>query len=125
MIIRWKIAIQEYDFMIEHIPGKDNIVADGFSRLVSNSLATLVQVDIEEQKYYLYPLTSDTCQTPEHIRLLLSRTHNSKVGHGGLERTMSKVRTICAAENRTEPINLRSHVQNFIKKCPRCQKMSF
>ena len=29
---RWKLAIQEYDFDIEHIPGKDNIVADGLSR---------------------------------------------------------------------------------------------
>jgi len=29
---RWKLAVQEYDFDIEHIPGKDNIVADGLSR---------------------------------------------------------------------------------------------
>ena len=32
-VTRWKLAIQEYDFQIEHIPGKDNIVADKFSRL--------------------------------------------------------------------------------------------
>jgi transposase InsO family protein len=31
-VMRWKLAIQEYDFDIIHIPGKDNIVADGFSR---------------------------------------------------------------------------------------------
>ena len=34
MVIRWKIAVQEYDFDIEHIPGVDNIVADGLSRLI-------------------------------------------------------------------------------------------
>lgn len=28
---RWKLAIQEYDFDIEHIPGRDNGVADAFS----------------------------------------------------------------------------------------------
>ena len=30
--MRWKIAILEYMFHIEHIPGVKNIVADGFSR---------------------------------------------------------------------------------------------
>lgn len=30
---RWKLALQEYNFDIEHIPGKENIIADAFSRL--------------------------------------------------------------------------------------------
>jgi hypothetical protein len=34
MVIRWKIAVQDYDFDIEHIPGVNNIVADGLSRLI-------------------------------------------------------------------------------------------
>ena len=34
-VMRWKLAIQEYDFDIIHIPGKDNIVADGLSRFCS------------------------------------------------------------------------------------------
>ena len=29
---RWKFIVQEYDFDVEHIAGKDNIVADGLSR---------------------------------------------------------------------------------------------
>jgi hypothetical protein len=29
---RWKLAMQEFDFQIIHIPGKENIVADGLSR---------------------------------------------------------------------------------------------
>jgi transposase InsO family protein len=32
-VIRWKLAIQEFDFEIEHIEGKDNTVADFFSRV--------------------------------------------------------------------------------------------
>ena len=35
---RWKNAIQQYNFVCEHIPGPDNIVADHYSRL--NSLNT-------------------------------------------------------------------------------------
>jgi len=40
MVIRWKIAVQEYDFDIEHIPGVDNIVADGLSRLIPGEATT-------------------------------------------------------------------------------------
>ena len=31
-VVRWKLEIQEYDFDIEHIAGKNNPVADGLSR---------------------------------------------------------------------------------------------
>ncbi len=31
---RWKLAIQGFDFKVEHIRGVDNIEADAFSRLV-------------------------------------------------------------------------------------------
>jgi hypothetical protein len=36
MVIRWKIAVQDYDFDIEHIPGVNNIVADGLPRLIED-----------------------------------------------------------------------------------------
>ena len=32
---RWKLACQDFDFKVQHIPGVDNIAADSFSRLVS------------------------------------------------------------------------------------------
>ncbi len=32
-VIRWMMAVQDYDFDIAYIPGEDNIVADAFSRL--------------------------------------------------------------------------------------------
>jgi hypothetical protein len=32
-VMRWRMAIQDYDFDIAYIPGEDNIVADAFSRL--------------------------------------------------------------------------------------------
>jgi hypothetical protein len=42
MVIRWKIAVQEYDFDIEHIPGVDNIVADGLSRLIPDETSYFI-----------------------------------------------------------------------------------
>ena len=36
-VLRWKLAIQEYDIDVFHIPGPDNISADAFSRLMDPS----------------------------------------------------------------------------------------
>ena len=33
-VLQWKIDIQHYDAVIEHIPGEENILADVLSRLV-------------------------------------------------------------------------------------------
>jgi hypothetical protein len=36
MVIRWFMALQELDFLLEHIAGVKNIVADVLSRLCAN-----------------------------------------------------------------------------------------
>ena len=33
-IMRWALALQEYDYMVESIPGKDNVVADYLNRII-------------------------------------------------------------------------------------------
>ncbi len=35
-VLRWQLAIQEYDFTRNHIAGEQNIVADGLSRLTED-----------------------------------------------------------------------------------------
>ena len=58
---RWKLAIQSYDFWIEHIPGHENIVADGLSRfcerLTDSDSATLSFIsliaDLEEEDKFM------------------------------------------------------------------------
>jgi len=47
---RWKIAIQHYDFDVQHVKGKYNVEADALSRLVpiptkDNEINTLIQTD--------------------------------------------------------------------------------
>ena len=32
-VLRWLTTFQEFEFGVEHVPGKDNFVADAFSRL--------------------------------------------------------------------------------------------
>ena len=52
-IRRWKIAIQHYDFKVQHIKGIDNVEADALSRLVplehDAEMHVLVQNDTIEK----------------------------------------------------------------------------
>ena len=38
MVVRWKLALMQYDFDIEHIAGVKNVVADLLSRLVESHM---------------------------------------------------------------------------------------
>ena len=57
---RWKIAIQHYDFDVQHVEGKYNVEADALSRLVPISIKdteihTLIQTDTIKKTSTLDP----------------------------------------------------------------------
>jgi hypothetical protein len=107
-VIRWKVAIQEYDFEIEHIPGHTNVVADSFSRICSSNDTEVLNAVI------------DDFRIPREHYKQIGQVHNSTVGHHGIERTMTKL-----LEIHTPWPYMREHVRKFIKTCPCCQKMSY
>ncbi|MDO8094970.1 MAG: RNase H-like domain-containing protein [Candidatus Brocadiales bacterium] len=59
-VVRWFTAMQSFNFMVEHIPGRNNRVADLLSRI--------------------HVLTSDAVH-------LLEQVHGGRAGHFGVERT--------------------------------------
>ena len=44
MVYRWLVDTQEYDYTFEHILGKNNPVADSFSRLVENNMPVIASL---------------------------------------------------------------------------------
>lgn len=60
-VARWRLFLQEFDFVVEHVPGKSNVIADGLSRC-------LVILDDAKQK--------------------IEKVHNAVMGHGGVSKTM-------------------------------------
>ena len=45
--MRWKVAVQDYDFSIAYLEGSKNVIADGFSRFCPKNSET----EEEEPQY--------------------------------------------------------------------------
>jgi len=103
---RWKMAIMEFDCEVEHIPGKDNVVADGFSRVLPMTV---------EELHARYDLAIPVLHYDN-----IAKVHNSVAGHHGVQRTIDKLDKM-----KVSWLYRREHVQKFIKECPFCQKMSY
>ena len=104
-VMRWKLAVQIFNFDISHIAGKDNIVADHLSRLIETGpknelLLALADLPIPNLRYEA-----------------LKAVHNGEVGHNGVERTLA---LLDAKGLRWR--GRRVHTRKFIKECPCCQK---
>ena len=84
MVVRWKLALMQYDFDIEHISGVKNIVADNLSRLVKipmENIKNFNQQLIMTAGFHGFIIPDDA-----HDKII--KVHNSLVGHSGLERCL-------------------------------------
>jgi transposase InsO family protein len=122
---RWFACYQMFDHTMEHWPGSRNIVADGWSRLVSldalkpddrlcvfDDEPCLDDVDVQAEVVI-------QAKVPKKLWKAIESCHNGLVGHHGIERTLGKLQ----ASNHKWPL-MRQHIGKFIKECPCCQKMS-
>ena len=117
MIVRWLMALSEFSFTVEFIPGKDNGIADSMSRLCRNNM-----VDFPSEYTPIAVLSANIITkfklSTDHYKIIGS-VHNSVVGHYGLERTLVRLQRI-----KQKWQFQRQHVRWFIDHCPCCQKMS-
>jgi hypothetical protein len=118
MVYRWLVDTQVYDYTLEDILGKDNPIADGFSRLLANNMPANI-----------IAILSPPAKIPEHLQFLSGKVHNSVSRHHGFERTLRMLTTPSSADSTVILVNpktpsLRVHVKQYIAMCPCCQKMS-
>jgi hypothetical protein len=113
-IVRWRVYLQSFQFLIRHIPGKDNCLADHLSRSFP-----------EEQNFSLINAVSDTSiqnsgtpQSPEpNFSSLLEKVHNGRIGHFGSKATYNLLNKHFPGHGLSLAI-----VQDFVNQCPICQK---
>lgn len=141
-VMRWKMQLQEYNFLLEHIDGVSNVVADVFSRTPTSPLddaddglpdATMGSAaqylsriwnspledeesegDVEEQQYVAAHSFVDMTDDQYHA---ITKCHNVEVGHHGVERTVEMLRTLGFDWK-----YMRNHVKKYLRECDTCQK---
>ena len=117
MIVRWYMALSEFSFSLEFIPGVDNDIADSLSRLCRNNM-----IDSPEEyspEYILSALHIESYKPSPFQYSKIGMLHNTVVGHYGLERTLK-----CFKDLNDTWEYQRQHVRYFIDHCPCCQKMN-
>jgi cleavage and polyadenylation specificity factor subunit 1 len=141
-LVRWRVLLSEYQYTVEHISGKENVVADGLTRVHRSQLQyikpnkrhlyhddtiprvfRLVGEDMEgsEEGY-----VEDSDEDNEHLealgpierRNIFSRFHNSMVGHFGIDRTL---KALAKAGHGWR--GMRADVTGWINECGICQKI--
>ena len=131
-VLRWKLAIQEYDIDVFHIPGPDNIAADAFSRLMDPSETAIALPltrsqarDTQDQSVEASALAEsqpmdDSNNKPrlnDEYYSHIERFHNSWSGHRGVDATVAMLK-----EEGVSWRGMVKHVRQFIHQCPICQK---
>ena len=134
---RWKLSIQHFDFTLEHVPGKDNVVADGLSRfcllpsekdthIVSGSTYSALDLKPNEKStHFLSVIQAEELLELPYFRLsqekwnAIAAVHNSTIGHHGVERSLAKLHDAKSVWK-----GQRRDVRKFILQCPFCQKMN-
>ena len=118
-VLRWKLYLQDKDFDLFHVPGKEEhqFVPDALSRLCTNHVPPPPTL-ADRRIVALRPVMV----LPPDIHARLSKVHNSKVGHWGLDICKRRLRE-AHQRQRGRDITDRM-ISEFIRQCPACQVMS-
>lgn len=110
IVVRWRALLQSYSFLIKHIPGKDNKVADWMSRM-----GVREEEDALRGLHALYSIAEDK---PLTIETILQQVHGGRSLHYGAAETWRRAKEF--HPNAHIPIQV---VRDWVRECPMCQKL--
>lgn len=108
-IIRWHIYLQSFNFLIRHIPGKYNIVADMLSRQWSSPVKEFDEV--------LCHLCSLREEEGLDFSSVMRQVHGRRAGHLGVKRTWHLLNKLYPGHGYSV-----SMIADYIAECAVCQK---
>ena len=117
---RWQADLQEYDYEIRHIPGKENIPPDALSRppgVDQGKDDNQQQIVIPPEKYKVATITREQPMTTEMKRAIMLLVHNHPVaGHPGRDETIRKARTMTTWDG------MNNWITEYVQGCATCQQ---
>lgn len=114
---RWMETLSEYDYVLQHVPGHLNTVADLLSRRPDlKEGVNTVNDDITVLPDHLFVKKVSLSNDLNERRRAVRELHDSPVaGHPGMANTWALV------NQRYEGHKLREFVEQYVKGCPTCQ----
>ncbi len=114
---RWTEFLQDYDFELEHFPGKSNTIADLLSRRYDLDKRVNINEDITVLPENLFVRKLYLDEDPETHHKILQEVHDTPVGgHPGISNTWDLIN--CQYEGP----HLRQFVEQYVKGCTKCQE---
>jgi len=139
ILVRWRIYLQGFDFVLRHIPGKENKIADYLSRMhpmsvpdaptplpslssdspsETDSLGTLFLLDAVTPTPAA-PTAHTPIQDPHEMTIsqALASVHGGRAAHYGVNHTWREAKIL----HPTLPITI-AMASEYVRNCPVCQK---
>jgi hypothetical protein len=98
-LVRWRLRLLEFDFIVQHLPGVENVVADCLSRSFAINAKNQDLSDSE-------------------VSAVIQSFHNDVVGHLGISKTVEVMKSAGYSFK-----HMREIVGNYINQCIICQKI--
>jgi hypothetical protein len=135
-IVRWRVYLQSFSFVLRHIPGHKNSVADYLSRMYDEDVSAATTLAVIEEDRGVWsttqtnldsntkgisiqvvpsPLDNEIYSDPSDV---LKRVQGGRMGHFGDRQTWIALNTYFPAGHKI-PYRI---VQEFVATCPVCQK---
>lgn len=110
IVVRWRALLQSYSFLIRHIPGKENTVADWMSRMgVREEGAVSHTANVLHTVTDVHTLTLDD---------MLRQVHGGRALHYGAAETWRRAKELFPEAH--VPVQA---VRDWVRECPLCQKL--
>ena len=109
-IIRWRIYMQSFVFLIRHIPRTQNILADYASKFNNDITADIISI-------YEINNMSDNSNEKISVENILQQVHGGRMGHHGRRKTWLLLNNYFPGHKIPY-----STVDEFVGSCPICQK---
>ena len=117
---RWQADLQEYDYEIRHIPGKENVPPDALScppGVDQGKNDNRQQIVIPPEKYKVATITPEQPMTTEMKRAIMRLVHDHPAaGHLGRDETIRKARAMTTWDG------MNDWIAEYVQGCAICQQ---